>query len=277
MAMTKRNRVNDTQPMLGRPLRPADNSDATDPGDPTIPTGPPPITLPPYTTSVAPPLSPDEAREATDLLAAFKQQPLAPPAPRPKQQASSEGGDFVAYSTVTRPAPRSGGAVPDQSLVDVRIARLAALPDSVPPAQGGAPTNRQDGTHLVAARRGGLGALPILLGVGTVLVVAGLVAMVVLTLESRNAERSSTAAPTPVVASGMPSPAVSAAPSGEAAHVPLPTASAAAVPPAPSEVGPAPSALPPTKASTPATSAPTGSTRPPPAKRNGPSSDQFTW
>jgi hypothetical protein len=201
------------------------------------------------------------------LLAAFKQRPLAPPAPRPKQQASSEGGDFVAYSTVARPVARSGGDVPDQSLVELKIARLADLPDS---ADGAAVAGRRnDPTVLVRARPKRPRALPVVVGVGTVVAIAS-IAAVLLTLASRAARHPASAGVDSVSNTAMPSGSVESAPTLESVQPPPP--------PAPTEATAPPPAPPATAASsataTPATS---GGVRQPPPRRNPAPSGQFIW
>jgi hypothetical protein len=227
--MTKRS---DTQPMLGRPVPQAEQTDPI-PGDQTIPGGPPAMTLPPSTTSIAPPVRPEEAKAASSLLAAFKAQPLAPPAPRPKHQASSEGGDAVAYSTVARPAARSRGEVSDQSLVEIEIARLAALPDALPQPQ--AAGGRHDPTVLVTLRRRPGGWVRLLVGVAGVVSLAAVVA-VVLTL----AHPTTAARPAPLTSAIAPpssAPAVDPVPTMAPAVAPLPPA-----PPSPSGRAPEPPA-----------------------------------
>jgi hypothetical protein len=289
MAM-KRNRATDTQPMLDRPMRPAETTDPTRPADRTDPGGPPAMTLPPsgasFPSSVTnmppsavatPSATQDEIHEANNLLAAFKERPLAPPAPRPKQRPNSEGGDFVAYSTVARPAARYDPGQ-DPSLVEVEIARLAALPtDSIPPATTAG--RRDNPTVLITGRRKGGGALGLALGIGAGVFVGGLVA-VLLMLRARTA-------PTDPAASVMTAPSVltpaavttmQPSPPPMATTPPSSPPSAAVLPPGPAPVvSAAPSAAMPTPGKVPtATSAPPGAARSSKGTNQSPN-DQFSW
>jgi hypothetical protein len=182
----KRNRANDTQPMLDRPPSPAETTAPMGPGERTVPGGPPPTTLPPSTTTLPPsgttlpPTSaatPEEVHEANNLLAAFKDRPLKAPAPRPKQQANSNGEGYAAYAAVARPVAAYGRGH-DPSLVDVKIAELAAMPaDSIPsgpPVEG----RRDNPTVLItASQKKRTRTLAVGIGAGVVIgsVITGLV------------------------------------------------------------------------------------------------------
>lgn len=232
----KRNRATDTQPMLDRPpspesTAPLGQAERTDPGGPptttlppprgdaTLPGAPPMTTLPPSGTTLppTPAATQEEIDAANNLLAAFKG-PLTPPAPRPKQQATSNGGDFVAYSGVARPvAPYAAGA-PDPSLVQVELARLAALPDSRPPEEIASPSGRRDHpTVLITASRRKRGRI-LVIGIGAGLLV-GSIMTAALTLRSRTAPPSPaasvvTAPSLPIRASAEPmQPPIAATPS----------------------------------------------------------------
>ena len=265
--MTKRDRPHDTQPMLNRPPQPEDVADVTVPTGLADPTDPGPA--PTFTTPAAPsdPAPTEEQIEASNLLAGFKRRPPRPPAPRPKVQASSDGGDFVAYSTVARPAPRT--AQEDaRARARVEVARLAAAAESMPPADGAMVAGRDAPTQLVTFRRNRKRAIQVVAGVVVVLALGGALA-IVLTLGSRAAATSSSASSAPTAATAAPS-AVST-PSTTSSAPPIETQRVQAPPEVLSPPPPAVVVPPATSRSSP------GASRPPPPKRNNSSTERFSW
>jgi hypothetical protein len=268
--MTKRDRPHDTQPMLNRPPQPEDVADVTVPTGLADPTDPGPA--PTFTTPAAPsdPAPTEEQIEASNLLAGFKRRPPRPPAPRPKVQASSDGGDFVAYSTVARPAPRT--AQEDaRARARVEVARLAAAAESMPPADGAMVAGRDAPTQLVTFRRNRRRAVRIVAGIGAVVAVGGALA-IALTLGTGAAGTPSSASSalaataTTLTVISTPSTTASAPPietqrpqtRPEVLPPPPPVASAPVVPVATSRNSP-------------------GASRPPPQKQNNSSTERFSW
>jgi hypothetical protein len=242
--MTKRNRAHDTLPMLGRPVpavdatgpvndatvpiarapvdltEPIGLTDATDPGPPPAFTEHRPLE------SITPVPTAEDVREAKAIIEGFKNRPLRPPAPRPKQQASSDGGDFVAYNTVGHPAPRTPEDAKQQALVE--IARMASSPD--PSAPGLA---QRDILTYVATSRRRRRSLPQIAAGATVVVALAGVFLAVLTREHPAA-----APPT------APPSAASAAISPPAPVPPQPPAPTPSTPPPQPSAPPAPAAAP---------------------------------
>jgi hypothetical protein len=270
--MTKRDRPHDTQPMLNRPPQPADVANMTIPtssADPTDP-GPAPTFTTASVSSDAPEATTEEQMEASNLLAGFKRRPPRPPAPRPKQQASSDGGDFVAYSTVARPAPRT--AQEDaRARARVEVARLAAAAESMPPADGPMVAGRDAPTQLVTFRRNRKRATQVVVGVLVVLAVGGTLA-IALTVGSRADGTSSSASSAAPAAATAPSAIATPATSNSAAPIDTlrPQVPPQASPPVP-PVASAPQA----PASTAKNSS--GASRPLPPRRSNPPTDRFSW
>ncbi len=268
--MTKRDRPQDTQPMLNRPPQPADVGDVTIPTGLDDPTDPGPA--PTFSTPSAPsdPAPTEEQVEASNLLEGFKRRPPRPPAPRPKQQANSDGGDFVAYSTVARPAPRTPQE-DARARARVEVARLAAAAESMPPADGPVVAGRDAPTQLVTFRRNQKRSIQVVAAVVVVLALGGALA-IVLTLGSRAAGTSSSASSAP--------PAPTTAPSA----VTTPSKTSSAPPIETQRAQPPPEVLPPPS---PAASVPVvpvatsrnspGASRPPPPKQNNSSTERFSW
>jgi hypothetical protein len=271
--MTKRDRRHDTQPMLGRPPQPAD----VDVGDATIPTGSAdptdPGPAPTFSAPAAPsdPAPTQEQIEASNLLAGFQRRPPRPPAPRPKQQANSDGGDFVAYSTVARPAARTVQE-DARARARVEVARLAAAAELMPPADGPVVAGRDAPTQLVTFRRNRKRAVQIAAGVVVVLALGGALA-IVLTLGSRTAGTSSPASSARPATTTAPSTGLSAS-SMASSVTPIETQRPQTPPDAVSPPPPASSA-PVVPAATSHNSP--GASRPLPPKRNNSSTDRFSW
>ncbi|HEY1698005.1 MAG TPA: hypothetical protein VGG39_37855 [Polyangiaceae bacterium] len=263
--MTKRNRANDTLPMLGRPVPPADATgplgdatqpvatvplDVTDPIDVSDPTDPgPPPTFASHSSheSDTPLPSPEDAREAKALLDGFKNRRLRPPAPRPKHQPQSDGGDFVAYDAVGRPAPRTPEEAKQQALVE--IARIATLPDPSTPAVA----RRDVPTVIGISRRRHWSGVQVAAWVGAI-AAAGIVLVAFVTRGPRSVSA-------PPMAS---SPPVASAPAPPAAVVPpLSAAPAVSVPPPETSTSPTSATSPEVLTARPASAAPM---RPPKAR-----------
>lgn len=194
----------DTQPMFIPPAV-----------DQTIPGAPPDLGQ----QSVTPAPTNEELRETERLLESFNR-PLQPPAPRPKQQASSDGGDFVAYSSVSSPARRS--AEETRRLALVEIANLAAAPDSAPP-EGPLVAERRDfPTVMIRPPRGfsalqkGVAGAALLVAIGATLAVVAIRPPSVVPTEPPTASHALTAS---VTAQPLP-----AATSAMSAAVPAPPA-----------------------------------------------------
>ena len=271
--MTKRDRSRDTQPMVNRPPQPPD----VDVGDVTIPTGladpTDPGPAPTFSTPAAPsePAPTQQQIEASNLLAGFQRRPPRPPAPRPKQQANSDGGDFVAYSTVARPAPRSLQE-DARARARVEVARLIAAAESMPPADGPVVAGRDAPTQLVTFRRSQKRSLQIAAGVVVVLAFGGALA-ILLTLGSRAAGNSSPASSARTATTTAPSAALAASSTSSSAP-PIETQR----PQPPAEVQPPPppaSSAPVVPAATSTNSA--GASRPLAPKRNNSSTERFPW
>jgi len=258
--------------MLNRPPQPADMGDVTIPTGLADPTDPGPA--PTFTTESMPsdgPVPTTEAEiEASNLLAGFKRRPPRPPAPRPKQQANSDGGDFVAYSTVARPAARTVQE-DARARARVEVARLAAAAEAMPPADGPVVAGRDAPTQLVTFRRNRKRAIQVVAGVVVVLALGGALA-IVLTLGSRAAGTPSSASSAPPAAPTAPS-AVST-PSTTSSVPPIETPRAQAPP----EVLPPPPPAPSVPVVPVATSRNSpGASRPPPPKQNNSSTERFSW
>jgi hypothetical protein len=253
--------------MLNRPPQAAEMADATLPTGLADPTDPGPA--PTFDTASVPPATsapPEESSEASHLFAGFKRRPPRPPAPRPKQQASSDGGDFVAYSTVARPVPRTvqEGA---RARVRVEVARLAA---ATPLIDSPTVAGRDAPTQLVTLRRKRRRAIAVIAGVAGVMVLASALA-VVLTWGSRGSGTSPSASLAPPDVTIAPSAVSTPSTTGAAAPIEAPP------PQAPPEAPPsAPPIASPSVVPTATSKSPAGTSRPPPKRNNAPT-DRFTW
>jgi hypothetical protein len=105
--------------------------------------------------------SDDEMDPLTYRILAGFDRPPRPPAPAPERRASSDGGNFVAYSATVQP-PRSRGSQESGALVE--LSNLITHPTPVP--QAPAP---RDLPTLVAPRRATGAAIGVLVVVSVVL------------------------------------------------------------------------------------------------------------
>lgn len=156
-----------------------------------------------------PPDMDDEMDPQTASLLAALDVPARPPAPAPQVRASSEGGDFVAYSTTAEPAPRRRPEEVRQEAALVELSQLIAEPTPVPPS----PTTpaRDVATFVAPERRRPVRAVVLVAVAGavTVVVLGGVLAL----LGSRSAGEVSPPAAQPAQASAAaPAPPPSALP-----------------------------------------------------------------